>query len=45
MQSYDSETMDASSLLMPLVFFLSPNDPKMLHTIDAIIGHLRKGAW
>ena len=37
MQSYDSETLDASSLVMPLVFFLAPNDPKMLHTIDAIM--------
>jgi len=36
MQSYDSETLDASSLMMPLVFFVSPRDPKMLDTIDAI---------
>jgi GH15 family glucan-1,4-alpha-glucosidase len=36
MQSYDSDTLDASSLMMPLVFFLSPTDPKMLDTIDAI---------
>ena len=37
MQSYDSDILDASSLMMPLVFFLAPNDPKMLHTIDAIM--------
>ncbi len=37
MQSYDSDTVDASSLMMPLIFFLAPNDPKMLHTIDAIM--------
>src|SRR5262245_8322251 len=35
-QSYDSDALDASSLLMPLVFFLAPNDPRMLSTIDAI---------
>jgi GH15 family glucan-1,4-alpha-glucosidase len=35
-QSYDSETLDASALMMPLVFFVSPSDPKMLQTIDAI---------
>jgi GH15 family glucan-1,4-alpha-glucosidase len=36
MQSYNSDTLDASSLMMPLVFFVSPSDPKMLDTIDAI---------
>jgi GH15 family glucan-1,4-alpha-glucosidase len=35
-QSYDSNTLDASSLLMPLVFFLAPNDPRMKSTVDAI---------
>ncbi len=35
-QSYGSEALDASLLLMPLVFFVSPNDPRMLKTIDAI---------
>jgi GH15 family glucan-1,4-alpha-glucosidase len=37
MQSYDSDTLDASSLMMPLVFFVAPSDPKMLDTIDAIM--------
>ena len=37
MQSYNSDTLDASSLMMPLVFFVAPNDPKMLDTIDAIM--------
>ena len=36
MQAYESETLDASVLMMPLVFFVAPNDPKMLDTIDAI---------
>jgi GH15 family glucan-1,4-alpha-glucosidase len=35
-QSYDSETLDASALVMPLVFFLSPSDRRMLQTMDAI---------
>ncbi len=35
-QSYGSEALDASSLLMPLVFFMAPNDPRMLSTVDAI---------
>ena len=36
MQSYGSDALDASSLLMPLVLFLSPSDPRMLKTIQAI---------
>ena len=35
-QSYDSDTLDAANLIMPLVFFLSPTDPRMLSTLDAI---------
>ena len=35
-QHYDSQSLDASNLLMPLVFFLSPTDPRMLSTLDAI---------
>jgi GH15 family glucan-1,4-alpha-glucosidase len=34
-QSYDDDTLDASNLIMPLVFFLAPNDPRMLKTLDA----------
>ena len=34
-QSYDDDTLDASNLIMPLVFFLAPNDPRMLGTLDA----------
>ena len=36
MQAYDSDTLDASVLMMPLVFFVAPSDPKILATIDAI---------
>jgi GH15 family glucan-1,4-alpha-glucosidase len=35
-QHYGSESLDASNLMMPLVFFLSPTDPRMLETLDAI---------
>jgi GH15 family glucan-1,4-alpha-glucosidase len=42
-QHYDSESLDASNLIMPLVFFLSPNDPRMLKTLDAINRSPRHG--
>lgn len=32
--AYDSDDLDASNLLMPLVFFVSPTDPRMLRTIQ-----------
>ena len=35
-QSFGSDALDASNLIMPLVFFMSPTDPRMLATIDAI---------
>ena len=35
-QHYDSESLDASNLIMPLVFFMSPTDPRMLKTIETI---------
>lgn len=35
-QAVGSRTLDASNLIMPLVFFLSPSDPRMLKTLDAI---------
>ena len=36
-QFYGSDDLDASLLIMPLVFFMAPNDPRMLSTIDAIL--------
>jgi GH15 family glucan-1,4-alpha-glucosidase len=42
-QAYGSEALDASSLLMPLVFFMAPNDPRMLSTVDAIRRPLSAG--
>ncbi len=35
-QYYGSNRMDASNLLMPLVFFVSPSDPRMIRTLDKI---------
>lgn len=35
-QQFDGSALDASLLIMPLVFFVSPTDPRMLKTIDAI---------
>jgi GH15 family glucan-1,4-alpha-glucosidase len=35
-QTYDNETLDAATLMMPLVFFVSPKDQRMLKTLDAI---------
>jgi GH15 family glucan-1,4-alpha-glucosidase len=35
-QHYEGDALDASNLLMPLVFFVSPTDPRMLKTVDRI---------
>ena len=42
-QAYGSDALDASSLLMPLMFFMAPNDPRMLRTVDAIRRPLAAG--
>jgi len=42
-QHYGSKSLDASNLMMPLVFFLSPTDPRMLKTLDAINKPPEKG--
>jgi GH15 family glucan-1,4-alpha-glucosidase len=36
-QSFDGRILDASNLLMPLVFFVSPTDPRMLSTLNRIL--------
>jgi GH15 family glucan-1,4-alpha-glucosidase len=38
-----SEDLDASLLIMPLVFFMAPKDQRMLSTIDAILKTRRDG--
>ena len=42
-QTYGSDALDASLLLMPLTFFMAPNDPRMLSTIDAIKAPATRG--
>jgi GH15 family glucan-1,4-alpha-glucosidase len=42
-QSYGSDAIDASNLIMPLVFFLSPVDPKMLAMLEAVTRSPRDG--
>ena len=42
-QHYGSDSLDASNLIMPLVFFMSPTDPRMLKTLDAINSSPSKG--
>ena len=42
-QSYGSDSLDASLLIMPLVFFLSPTDPRMISTLEAIDKPPREG--
>ncbi|MPZ17498.1 MAG: glycoside hydrolase family 15 protein [Luteitalea sp.] len=42
-QYYGSDDLDAATLLMPLVFFVSPSDPRMLRTIDAVMKPLHEG--
>ena len=42
-QFYGSEDLDASLLIMPLVFFMAPTDPRMISTINAILKNPRDG--
>jgi GH15 family glucan-1,4-alpha-glucosidase len=35
-QHYGSDTLDAANLMMPVVQFMAPNDPRTLSTLDAI---------
>ncbi|GHB53573.1 glucoamylase [Streptomyces cirratus] len=39
-QHYDSTVLDASLLMMPLVGFVPPTDPRWLSTLDAMEGEL-----
>lgn len=42
-QSYGSQDLDASVLILPLVFFLAPTDPRMLATVEAILRSPKHG--
>ena len=39
-QHFDTDVLDASLLLMPLVKFVAPTDPRWLSTLDAITREL-----
>ena len=43
-QSYESgDVLDSSILIAPLVFFISPNDPRFLYTMERILLSPEKG--
>jgi len=42
-QYYGSEDLDASVLIMPLVFFMAPTDPRMISTLKAILEEPKNG--
>ena len=42
-QYYGSAELDASILIMPLVFFMPANDPRFLNTLDALMQKPQKG--
>lgn len=44
-QSYDSEHLDASLLLMPILGFLPPDDPRIAGTVQAVEKHLMRGRY
>ena len=39
-QAYDETALDAANLLLPLVGFVPPDDPRMRSTVERIIEHL-----
>jgi len=42
-QFYGSQELDASTLIMPLVFFMPANDPRFLGTLEAIMKKPKEG--
>ena len=42
-QHYGSRALDAANLMMPLTLFVSPTDPRMLDTLDAMLLSPEKG--
>ncbi|MGF1457489.1 MAG: glycoside hydrolase family 15 protein [Leptolyngbyaceae cyanobacterium] len=42
-QAYGGDSLDAGCLVMPLVFFMSPNDPRMLKTLERVQKPPRQG--
>jgi pentatricopeptide repeat protein len=43
-QEYDGSALDASALVFPLVFFLSPTDPRMQTTLERLRANLASDA-
>ena len=43
-QHYDTEALDAANLIMPLVFFVSPTDPRMESTLNRTLEQLTTGS-
>jgi pentatricopeptide repeat protein len=41
--AYENDSLDASHLVMPLVFFMAPNDPRMISTTAKIASDTNKG--
>jgi GH15 family glucan-1,4-alpha-glucosidase len=37
LQAYGVDSLDAANLIMPLVFFISPGDPRLLRTLEATL--------
>ena len=44
-QHFGSDALDAANLMMPLVFFVSPTEPRMLKTLDATCQPPERGGW
>jgi len=44
-QAYGSSELDASTLLIPLVGFLPPDDPRVIGTVEAIQRHLTRDGF
>jgi len=42
-QHYDSKTLDAANLMMPLTFFVSPTDDRIIKTIEATLKSPEEG--
>ena len=44
-QHYDSDAMDAATLLLPLLGFIDFNDPRFISTLERIEAELRDGPF
>jgi GH15 family glucan-1,4-alpha-glucosidase len=42
-QYYGSNSLDAANLMLPLVFFIAPSDPRILKTLEATLKSPEKG--